>query len=128
MHERSDRVELGDALSRPHLDLDPQNVVEYLSLIVRVSDLVESVRGVVMGCRDPRDDKIFECAMNAPAEFIVTRDLDLLDASGSQKYAIDKTGIGIRDVAIRIMSVDEFLYDVLRYERAPIRTERARRR
>jgi hypothetical protein len=55
--------------------------------------------------------------MNAPAHFIVTRDRDLLEASPGEKYAIAKTGPGIREIPISIVTVEVFVYDVLGYER-----------
>jgi putative PIN family toxin of toxin-antitoxin system len=120
--------ELGDVLDRARIPFSAQNIVEYVSLIERASSLTTSVRGVVMGCRDPRDDKVLECAMNAPAQYIVTRDKDLLEASPGEKYAISKVGIGIRDRPIEIVTVEAFLHDVLGYvgsvrrlhERAPV--------
>jgi putative PIN family toxin of toxin-antitoxin system len=39
------------------------------STIVRIHD-------VPMGCRDPRDDKVIETALNANADVIVSRDHD----------------------------------------------------
>jgi uncharacterized protein len=37
------------------------------------------VRGTLHGvCRDPKDDMIFECAVKAEAELIISGDLDLL--------------------------------------------------
>jgi putative PIN family toxin of toxin-antitoxin system len=110
--------ELGDVLSRARFPFGPEAVVGYVSLIARASSLVESVQGVVMGCRDPRDDKVFECAMNAAAEYIVSHDKDLLEASPRERYAVTKTGIGIRDKPIAIVTANEFLHDVLGYERA----------
>lgn len=105
--------ELGDVLARAEIPFSTENVVEYVDLIARASDIVTSVQGVVMGCRDPRDDKILECAMNGPVGYIVTRDRDLLDATPFEKYAISKTGPGIRDHSIAILTVEAFVYDVL---------------
>ena len=51
--------------------------------------------------------------MNAPARYIVTRDKDLLEASPGEKYAIAKVGPGIRDVPIKVATVEEFLDEVL---------------
>jgi putative PIN family toxin of toxin-antitoxin system len=36
------------------------------------------IDGVVMGCRDPKDDMVLECAMLARADLIVAGDKDLL--------------------------------------------------
>jgi putative PIN family toxin of toxin-antitoxin system len=105
--------ELGDVLARVRVPFSSENVVEYVDLIARASEVVTSVQGVVMGCRDPRDDKVLECAMNGPAGYIVTRDRDLLDATPFEKYAISKTGPGIRNQPIQIVTVEAFVYGVL---------------
>lgn len=109
--------ELGDVLARARVPFSTENIVEYVGLIARASEIVTSVQGVVMGCRDPRDDKVLECAMNGPAGYIVTRDRDLLDATPFEKYAISKTGPGIRANPIEIVTVEAFVYDVLALDR-----------
>jgi len=109
--------ELGDVLARARVPFSVENVAEYIDLIARASAIVTSVQGVVMGCRDPRDDKVLECAMNGPAGYIVTRDRDLLDATPFEKYAISKIGPGIRDQPIEIVTVEAFLYDILAFGR-----------
>ena len=60
-----------------------------------------------MGCRDPRDDKVLETAMNANAEFVVARDRDLHDARA--RYSIEKVGPGIRSRPIRVVGVRAFV-------------------
>jgi putative PIN family toxin of toxin-antitoxin system len=110
--------ELGDVLARARIPFAKENVTDYVSLVARVSTLLTTVQGIVMGCRDARDDKVLECAMNAPAQFIVTRDRDLLEATPGEKYAIAKTGPGIRDAPISVVTAEAFVYDVLGYEPA----------
>jgi putative PIN family toxin of toxin-antitoxin system len=107
--------EVGDVLTRARIPFSLENIIDYVALIERASSLVTSVRNVVMGCRDPRDDKVMECAMNAPARYIVSRDKDLLEASPLEKYAISKVGLGIREQPIEIVSVEAFVYDILGY-------------
>lgn len=109
--------ELGDVLARARVPFTAENVVEYVSLVEDASTLVTTVQGIVMGCRDPRDDKVLECAMNAPACYIVTRDKDLLEASPAEKYAITKIGPGIRERPIEVVTVEAFLFDILGYLR-----------
>ncbi|HEX3550981.1 MAG TPA: putative toxin-antitoxin system toxin component, PIN family [Candidatus Elarobacter sp.] len=109
--------ELGDVLARVAIPFAAANITEFVSLIALASTTVESVQGVVMGCRDPRDDKVLECAMNAPAQYIVTRDKDLLEASPGEKYAVEKTGPGIRGEPIRVVTVEQFTFGVLEYDR-----------
>ncbi len=72
-------MELGDVLSRrkfdPYVSVDDRKA--FLRLLGRVVELV-TVLHVVRACRDPKDDKIFELAVNGAADLIVTGDADLL--------------------------------------------------
>jgi predicted nucleic acid-binding protein len=65
------------------------------------------IYGVPMGCPDPGDDKVLETALNANVDVIVSRDSDLF--APRSRWAISKTGIGIRDRPIRVVSVREFV-------------------
>jgi putative PIN family toxin of toxin-antitoxin system len=107
--------ELGDVLARVRIPFARENVVEYVTLIERASTRLGSVQGIVMGCRDQRDDKILETAVNGNARYIVSRDKDLLEASPGEKYAITKVGIGIREEPIAVVTAEGFLYGVLGY-------------
>jgi predicted nucleic acid-binding protein len=52
-------------------------------------------------CRDPHDDKFFECAVKGRAQYIVSEDRDILDVSeykGVRTIAADKL--------IALLSVD----------------------
>ncbi len=49
----------------------------FIRLLGRVAEMVPIVR-VVRACRDPRDDKFLEAAVNGRADLIVTGDRDLL--------------------------------------------------
>ena len=71
--------ELNDVLSRPRFDryADRENREEFLQDLVRQAESVE-VTERVRACRDPKDDKILELAVNGNADFIVTGDDDLL--------------------------------------------------
>ena len=50
---------------------------EFLETFVERATLVEVIEKV-QECRDPKDDKILELALNGQAEYIVTGDKDLL--------------------------------------------------
>jgi putative PIN family toxin of toxin-antitoxin system len=63
-----------------------QIVLEAIHSVVRPSPLVQSV------CRDPDDDAILACALEAGADYLVTGDVDLLEL---------KTFKGIRIVTPR---------------------------
>ena len=72
-------TELADVLARPKFD--PYVSIEerrtFLRLFARVADHVAILRPI-RACRDPRDDKFLELAVNGGAAVIVTGDADLL--------------------------------------------------
>jgi len=60
------------------LGWERQRVVSSLNLYLEEA-IRAPVRGLIHGvCRDPKDDMILECALNANAAAIVTGDKDLL--------------------------------------------------
>jgi uncharacterized protein len=71
--------ELADVLARrkfdPYVTLEHRK--EFLRQLGRVAEMVPIVRRV-HACRDPRDDKFLELALNGAAQIIVTGDKDLL--------------------------------------------------
>jgi putative PIN family toxin of toxin-antitoxin system len=79
---------------------------EYIDSLTRYATFVR-IYGVPMGCPDPDDDMVLETALNANADVIVSRDGDLFHPRSLQ--TIKKTGIGIRDRPIRVLSVREFV-------------------
>ena len=71
--------ELDDVLRRPRFDRYAtlerrEEFLRNLMLGVEPVEVIESVRA----CRDPKDDKILELAVNGNADYIVTGDDDLL--------------------------------------------------
>lgn len=71
--------ELADVLSRAKFDkyLTVEELQEFFELLARVAVPVEILRPIT-ACRDPRDDKFLEVAVNGSALAIVTGDADLL--------------------------------------------------
>ena len=71
--------ELNDVLSRPRFDryADREIREEFLQDLVRQAESVVVIERV-RACRDPKDDKILELAVNGNADYIVTGDDDLL--------------------------------------------------
>jgi len=98
--------ELSDVLSRSQFGLSTDQTIGFIERVAAAATFV-AIRGLAMGCRDPRDDKVLETAMNANADFVVTRDRDLHDARA--RYSIEKVGIGIRSRPIRVVGVRAFL-------------------
>lgn len=71
--------ELADVLARPKLDLyvsleDRQQFIRQLGRVAEFVPIVQLVRE----CRDPKDDKLLELALNGRADVIITGDADLL--------------------------------------------------
>jgi putative PIN family toxin of toxin-antitoxin system len=72
-------MEAADVLARPKFD--PYMTVEerrgFLRLLDRIAERIP-ITHVVRTCRDPRDDKFLELAVNGAAQLIITGDGDLL--------------------------------------------------
>jgi putative PIN family toxin of toxin-antitoxin system len=71
--------ELAEVLSRPKFD--PYVTLEERQQFIRVLNRIAErviVTSPVQACRDPRDDKFLEVALNGDADLIVTGDRDLL--------------------------------------------------
>jgi uncharacterized protein len=72
-------IELADVLARKKLD--PCTIVrerqEFLRLFDRIDERVPIVH-VIRACRDPKDDKFLELAVNGAAQLMITGDADLL--------------------------------------------------
>lgn len=59
----------------PHISIEERQ--DFLRLLVRIAEPVTVSRGVRV-CRDPKDDKFLEVAVNGRADLIVSGDDDLL--------------------------------------------------
>jgi putative PIN family toxin of toxin-antitoxin system len=72
-------MELAEILARPKFD--PYVTIaerqEFLRLFGRIAERVPIVH-LVRACRDPKDDKFLELAVNGEAQLIITGDADLL--------------------------------------------------
>ena len=60
-----------------HRHVTRQERESFLESLVRESELVE-VTSTIQACRDPKDDRILELAVDGRASFVVTGDADLL--------------------------------------------------
>jgi uncharacterized protein len=72
--------ELATVLGRRKFDpyLSIADRQEFIRLLGRIAEMIPVLR-VVRACRDPRDDKFLEVAVNGRADLIVTGDRDLLE-------------------------------------------------
>ena len=70
--------ELYDVLGRPAFDryIDEEDRIQFLTLLIKEATFVE-IEEHIAECRDPRDDKFLELAVNGKADFIVSGDEDL---------------------------------------------------
>jgi putative PIN family toxin of toxin-antitoxin system len=71
--------ELADALARPKFDryVSIENRKSFLQRLGQIAEFVPIVQ-LVRECRDPKDDKFLEVALNGRADVIITGDADLL--------------------------------------------------
>lgn len=76
---------LGRAKFDPYLSVADRQ--EFIRLLGRIAEMVPIVR-VVRACRDPRDDKFLEVAVNGRADLVVTGDRDLLELDPFMGIAI----------------------------------------
>lgn len=85
--------ELTEVLSRPKFDsyVSVTARSEFIRKIHRISVEVEIIRKVQV-CRDPKDDKFLEIAVNGDADLILTGDKDLLVLDPFEDIAIIKPG------------------------------------
>lgn len=75
-------TELADTLSRPKFDryVSRQDRQRFFELFARVAEWV-TITTTIRRCRDPKDDKFLELAVDGNADWIVTGDKDLLELS-----------------------------------------------
>lgn len=71
--------ELAEVLSRRKFDAYAP-IGERASFIKLIATIVEliPISGLIQACRDPKDDKFLEVAVNGRADIIITGDKDLL--------------------------------------------------
>jgi uncharacterized protein len=81
--------ELARVLSRRKFDryVSIEDRVEFVRVVSRVAEMVPIVHRI-HACRDARDDKFLEVAVNGSARLIVTGDADLLALNPFREIAI----------------------------------------
>lgn len=77
-------AEVRDVLYRPHLrqgflPVTDEEVDAFLALIPTFTTRIDPVPAVLALARDPKDEKYLNLAVAARADYLVTRDRDLLD-------------------------------------------------
>lgn len=81
--------ELADVLARPKFDpyVSIADRQEFIRLLGRIAELVP-ITFTVRACRDPKDDRFLELAINGRTDMIVTGDRDLLELNPFQDIPI----------------------------------------
>ena len=81
--------ELADVLARPKFDryISLEDRQQFLRLLGRLAELVPIVYPI-RECRDAKDDKFLELALNGKADLILTGDADLLTLNPWREIAI----------------------------------------
>jgi putative PIN family toxin of toxin-antitoxin system len=81
--------ELAETLSRPKFDpyVSLTHRQRFFELFARVAEWVP-VTTTIRRCRDPKDDKVLELAVDGKADWIITWDKDLLELSPFQSTLI----------------------------------------
>jgi uncharacterized protein len=81
--------ELYDVLGRPAFDryIDEEDRLQFLTTFVKESELVE-IKERITECRDPKDDKFLELAVNGKAGVIISGDGDLQVMNPFREIAI----------------------------------------
>lgn len=84
-------IEISEVLSRKKFDryVSIEDRQEFIRLLARISENIEIIRKV-KACRDPKDDKFLELAVNGNADMIITGDNDLLVLNPFEKIRIIK--------------------------------------
>jgi uncharacterized protein len=82
-------TELAETLSRPRFDpyVSRPDRRRFFELFARVAEWVP-VTTTIRRCRDPKDDKFLELAVDGRADWIITGDRDLLEWSPFQSTSI----------------------------------------
>jgi len=72
--------ELADVLGRSKFDryITLENRKSFLRRLGHIAEFIPIIQ-IVRECRDPKDDKFLEVALNGRADVIVTGDVDLLE-------------------------------------------------
>jgi putative PIN family toxin of toxin-antitoxin system len=85
--------ELADVLAQAKFDryVTVEQRMQFVRLVTTVAEFVPIIQ-LVRECRDPKDDKFLEVALNGRADVIVTGDADLLVMHPWREIAILSSG------------------------------------
>jgi putative PIN family toxin of toxin-antitoxin system len=93
--------ELFTTLARPRLaPLIPPRFRDWLSEVLAAAELV-TITDRITACRDPRDDKFLELAVNGRANLIISGDADLLALNPFREIPIVTPATFVQDGVAR---------------------------
>ncbi len=89
-------MELAETLARPKFDpyVSRPDRQKFFELFARVAEWVP-VTTTIRRCRDPKDDKFLELAVDGKADWIITGDKDLLELSPFRSTSILTPSAGL---------------------------------
>jgi putative PIN family toxin of toxin-antitoxin system len=89
LFSESTMYELADVLSRQKFDryVSQEDCRGFLQRLGKIAEFIPIVQ-LIRECRDPKDDKFLEVALNGRADVIITGDTDLLRMHPWRKVAI----------------------------------------
>lgn len=76
--EETERVLLEPGRIREHFQYSDRSVRQYVHGLRVVSQLVTRIPKIHVVSRDPNDDMVIGCALKAKADYLISRDKDLL--------------------------------------------------
>lgn len=93
--------ELNDVLRRERFNryITSEEREEFLEALVERAVLVEIIEKV-QECRDPKDDKVLELALNGEAQYIISGDRDLLVLHPFRGVAVMKPDEFLRTIEV----------------------------
>jgi putative PIN family toxin of toxin-antitoxin system len=92
--------ELFVTLARPHLaPLIPPRFRDWLSELLAAAELV-TITDRITACRDPKDDKFLELAVNGRADLIISGDADLLALNPFREIPIVTPAIFVQGMTL----------------------------
>ena len=112
-------AEIKDVLSRPHLrekhpNLTDEKVENLIEMLLEKVEFVEKVPNHFTYSRDPDDEPYLNLAIETEADYIVSRDNDLLDLMID--YTIEAKEFRQRFRPLRVIEPLEFLKEVRKLE------------
>ena len=86
--DETQRVLLEYPRIRKHYRYSDEAVTDYINLLRVVAQVIANLPKIKAVVRDPNDDMIIACRLKAKAQYIVSRDKDLLDLESYEQISM----------------------------------------